>query len=135
MDDSKSKKLNRLAKVQGHLKKMAENELAITTRERNDLAEKIDSLSGYLTSLDPMHQHMLKHYATRHGKLMSRDVRLESIEKAQEQQVMKETKKGERLEDKRDAARADELRVREDNSVYELIDLHMSLKDSSLQQG
>jgi hypothetical protein len=49
--------------------------------------------------------------------------------------VMKETKKGERLEDKRDAARADELRVREDNSVYELIDLHMSLKDSSLQQG
>ncbi|MBN7807341.1 hypothetical protein JZX86_18470 [Agrobacterium rosae] len=135
MDDSKSKKLNRLAKVQGHLKKMAENELAITTRERNEIAEKIDALSGYLTSLDPMHQQMLKHYATRHGKLMSRDVRLESIEKAQEQQVLKETKKGERLEDKRDAARADELRVREDNSVYELIDLHMSLKDSSLQQG
>jgi hypothetical protein len=135
MDDSKSKKLNRLAKVQGHLKKMAENELAITTRERSELAEKMDALTGYLTSLDPMHQHMLKHYAARHGKLTSRDVRLESIEKAQEQQVMKETKKGERLEDKRDAARADEQRVRDDNSVYELIDLQMSLKDSSLQQG
>ncbi|MET0170842.1 hypothetical protein HRR99_01880 [Agrobacterium vaccinii] len=135
MDDSKSKKLNRLVKVQGHLKQMAENELAITTRERNEIAEKIDALSGYLTSLDPMHQQMLKHYATRHGRLMSRDVRLEAIEKAQEQHVLKETKKGERLEDKRDAARADEQRVREDNSVYEMIDLQMSLKDTSLQQG
>ena len=135
MDDSKSKKLGRLVKVQGHLKQMAENELAITTRERNELAEKIDTLTGYLTSLDPLHQHMLKHYATRHGRLKSRDIRLESIEKAQEQQVVKETKKGERLEDKRDDARADEARARDDNSVYELIDLQMSLKDTSLQQG
>lgn len=135
MADAKSKKLSRLVKVQGHLKQMAENELAITTRERNEVAEKLDTLTGYLTSLDPLHQHMLKHYATRHGRLTSRDVRLESIEKAQEQQVVKETKKGERLEDKRDDARADEARVREDNSVYELIDLQMSLKDTSLQQG
>lgn len=135
MDQLKSKKLDRLAKVQGHLKKMAENELAITTRERNDLAEKIDTLTGYLTSLDPLHQQMLKHYASRHGRLTSRDVRLEAIQQAQETQILKETKKGERLEEKRDAARADELRVREDNSVYELIDLQMSLKDSSLQQG
>ncbi|MBB3944835.1 hypothetical protein GGQ73_000760 [Rhizobium skierniewicense] len=135
MDPLKSKKLSRLVKVQGHLKQMAENELAITTRERTELAEKIETLSGYVTSLDPLHQQMLKHYAMRHGRLLSRDVRLEAIEKGQEQQVVKETKKGERLEEKRDAARADELRVQEDNSVYELIDLQMSMKDTSLQQG
>ncbi|NTE85417.1 hypothetical protein [Agrobacterium rubi] len=135
MDPLKSKKLSRLVKVQGHIKQMAENELAITTRERNELAEKIETLSGYVTSLDPLHQQMLKHYAMRHGRLLSRDVRLEAMEKGQEQQVVKETKKGERLEKKRDAARADELRVQEDNSVYELIDLQMSMKDTSLQQG
>ncbi|MES5098320.1 hypothetical protein ABUK73_08830 [Agrobacterium sp. BA1120] len=135
MDPNKSKKLSRLVKVQGHIQQMAENELAITTRERNELSEKIETLSGYLNSLDPLHQQMLKHYAVRHDRLKSRDVRLEAIEKAQEQQVLKETKKGERLEEKRDAARQDEQREREDNSIYELIDLHMALKDTSLQQG
>ncbi len=135
MDPHKSKKLSRLVKVQGHIQQMAENELAITTRERNELSEKIETLSGYLNSLDPLHQQMLKHYAVRHDRLKSRDVRLEAIEKAQEQQVLKETKKGERLEEKRDAARQDEQREREDNSIYELIDLHMALKDTSLQQG
>ncbi len=135
MDPLKSKKLNRLAKVQGHIKKMAENELAITTRERNEVSEKIEALSGYLNSLDPLHQQMLKHYVVRHERLLVRDVRLENIEKAQEQQVLKETKKGERLEEKRDAAREDEQRVREDNSIYEMIDLQLALKDTSLQQG
>lgn len=135
MDPLKSKKLNRLAKVQGHIKKMAENELAITTRERNEVSEKIEALSGYLNSLDPLHQQMLKHYAVRHERLLVRDVRLGNIEKAQEQQVLKETKKGERLEEKRDAAREDEQRVREDNSIYEMIDLQLALKDTSLQQG
>ncbi len=135
MDPLKSKKLNRLAKVQGHIKKMAENELAVTTRERNEVSEKIEALSGYLNSLDPLHQQMLKHYAVRHERLLVRDVRLENIEKAQEQQVLKETKKGERLEEKRDAAREDEQRVREDNSIYEMIDLQLALKDTSLQQG
>lgn len=135
MDALKSKKLNRLAKVQGHLKKMAENELAITTRERNEVAEKIEALSGYVNSLDPLHQQMLKHYAVRHERLLVRDVRLQNMEKAQEQQVLKETKKGERLEEKRDAARDDEQRVRDDNSIYEMIDLQIALKDTSLQQG
>lgn len=135
MDPLKSAKLNRLAKVQGHLKKMAENELAITTRERNEVAEKIEALSGYVNSLDPLHQQMLKHYAVRHERLLVRDVRLENMEKAQEQQVLKETKKGERLEEKRDAARDDEQRVRDDNSIYEMIDLQIALKDTSLQQG
>ncbi|MGV1907181.1 hypothetical protein [Agrobacterium cavarae] len=134
-DLSKSKKLDRLVKVQGHLTKMVENELAITTRERAELAEKIETLSGYLTSYDPLHQDMLKHYVMRHSRLMARDVRLESIQDAQETQLLKETKKGEKLEDKRDSAREDEARVRDDNSIYELIDLQISMKASSLQQG
>jgi len=134
-DQSKSKKLDRLAKVQGHLKKMAENELALTTRERNELTEKIDALSGYLTSFDPIHQDMLKHYVMRHSRLKARDVRLESIQQAQENQVLRETKKGEKLLEKRDDAREDEARERDDNSIYELIDLQISLKDTSLKQG
>ncbi len=134
-DQLKSKKLQRLARVQGHLTKMAENELAITTRERNELAEKIDALDGYLTSFDPIHQDMQKHYVMRHSRLKARDVRLHSIQQAQESQVLRETKKGEKLEDKRDAAREHEARERDDNSIYELIDLQMSLKDTSLKQG
>ncbi|WP_296018271.1 hypothetical protein [uncultured Agrobacterium sp.] len=133
-DLSKSKKLDRLVKVQGHLKKMVENELAITTRERTELAERIDELTGYLTTYDPLHQDMLKHYVMRHSRLMARDVRLEAIQQVQENQLLKETKKGEKLEDKRDSAREDEARERDDNSIYELVDLQISLK-SSLQQG
>ncbi|WP_296039083.1 hypothetical protein [uncultured Agrobacterium sp.] len=133
-DLSKSKKLDRLVKVQGHLKKMVENELAITTRERTELAERIEELTGYLTTYDPLHQDMLKHYVMRHSRLMARDVRLEAIQQVQENQLLKETKKGEKLEDKRDSAREDEARERDDNSIYELVDLQISLK-SSLQQG
>ncbi|MGV1915211.1 hypothetical protein [uncultured Agrobacterium sp.] len=133
-DLSKSKKLDRLVKVQGHLKKMVENELAITTRERTELAERIEELTGYLTTYDPLHQDMLKHYVMRHSRLMARDVRLEAIQQVQESQLLKETKKGEKLEDKRDSAREDEARERDDNSIYELVDLQISLK-SSLQQG
>ncbi len=133
-DLSKSKKLDRLVKVQGHLKKMVENELAITTRERTELAERIEELTGYLTTYDPLHQDMLKHYVMRHSRLMARDVRLEAIQQVQENQLLKETKKGEKLEDKRDSAREDEVRERDDNSIYELVDLQISLK-SSLQQG
>ena len=134
-DPLRSKKLDRLAKVQSHLKQMAENELALTTRERNDLAQKIDALTGYLTTYDPLHQDMLKHYVMRHSRLMARDVRLESIQQAQERHVLMEPKKGEKLVEKRDAARQDEARERDDNSIYELVDLQMSLKDTSLQQG
>ncbi len=133
-DLSKSKKLDRLVKVQGHLKKMVENELAITTRERTELAERIEELTGYLTTYDPLHQDMLKHYVMRHSRLLARDVRLEAIQQVQENQLLKETKKGEKLEDKRDSAREDEARERDDNSIYELVDLQISLK-SSLQQG
>ncbi|WP_296097709.1 hypothetical protein [uncultured Agrobacterium sp.] len=133
-DLSKSKKLDRLVKVQGHLKKMVENELAITTRERTELAERIEELTGYLITYDPLHQDMLKHYVMRHSRLMARDVRLEAIQQVQENQLLKETKKGEKLEDKRDSAREDEARERDDNSIYELVDLQISLK-SSLQQG
>lgn len=133
-DLSKSKKLDRLVKVQGHLKKMVENELAITTRERTELAGRIEELTGYLTTYDPLHQDMLKHYVMRHSRLMARDVRLESIQQVQENQLLKETKKGEKLEDKRDSAREEEARERDDNSIYELVDLQISLK-SSLQQG
>lgn len=135
MDPLKSKKLDRLAKVQGHLKKMAENELAITTRERNELADKIETLTGYLTSSDPLHQEFIKHYVVRHARLKTRDMRLEAMQEAQEMHLLKETKKGERLIDKRDAAREEEMREREDNTVYELIELQMSIKSSSLQQG
>ncbi len=133
-DLSKSKKLDRLVKVQGHLKKMVENELAIT-HPRADRACRTDRGAHRLSDhYDPLHQDMLKHYVMRHSRLMARDVRLEAIQQVQENQLLKETKKGEKLEDKRDSAREDEARERDDNSIYELVDLQISLK-SSLQQG
>jgi hypothetical protein len=135
MDNLRSQKLNRLVKVQRHVEKMAENDLALTIRERTSVAENMEKMADFITSLEPMHRAFSRNYTSQYSRLAARDTRLDLIQRAQETQVLKERTKADRLEEKKNDAVQLETRMADDKSVYELIDLHLTLKDVSLQQG
>lgn len=131
----KSRKLKRLVAVQRHVEKMAENELSMVIRERAEVAEATNRTVRVMTSLDPLHRPLSRHYLERFAKLTSRDRQLGNLQRTQETRLARERKKGDRLEEKMKEARQAETRVTDDNAVYDLIEMTLALKDTSLQQG
>jgi hypothetical protein len=121
-EKSRSEKLKRLVAVQRHLERIAENELADTTRQRNEVSQSMEKVIDAISSGDPVHMAFSVHYAERYGRLSLKDQQLEGIQKLIETKVLQERTKADRLEDHMKDARELEMREADDNAVYDIID-------------
>lgn len=128
-DLSRSKKLQRLVKVQRHLEHMAENDLAATTRQRAEVAENLDAVVEAIGSVNSIHQLFASLYSSQISRLTAKDQHLENVQRAQEQKIMREKAKADRLEDKAKLAREHEDGERQEASIQELLDIRLALGD------
>jgi len=131
MAQSRSDKLKRLVTVQRHLEKMAEIDLANTSRQRQEVTETMDVVAGAINSLDPLHRTFSRHYSGQYSKLQQQDQMLANVQQMHEMRVVRERTKGDRMEEHRKEAREAEDREADDNSIYDLIDQHVAYKDRS----
>ncbi|AAK86394.2 hypothetical protein EN41_14490 [Agrobacterium tumefaciens] len=121
--DKRSEKLKRLVTVQRHMEKMAEVELADTTRVRSEVAQSMESTFEAMSSMEPVHQTFSKHYSDRYSRLVVQDRQLEGVQQFQENKVLKEKTKADRLEDRMHIARDLEDREAGDNAIYDLLEI------------
>ena len=121
--DKRSDKLKRLTAVQRHMEKMAEVELADTTRVRSEVSQSMESVLVAMSSMEPVHQMFSKHYSDRYGRLVVKDRQLAGVQQLQENKVLKEKTKGDRLEEKMLGARELEDREADDNAIYDLLEI------------
>jgi hypothetical protein len=127
----KSQKLKRLVAVQRHLEKIAELDLADTARQRQEISAGLNRVIEALGSMDPVHRLFSQSYAERFARLSSDDRRMADVQRVQENVVLRQRTKAERLEDKMIEARDDEDRETEDNTLQDLIDLTFATPASS----
>lgn len=128
MAQSRSEKLKRLVSVQRHLEKMAEIDLASTTRQRQEGAETMEAVAGAINSLDPVHRSFSRHYSNQYSKLQQQDQMLANVQQMHEMRVVRERTKGDRMEDHMKDARNAEDREVADDAIYDLIDQHIAYK-------
>ena len=121
-EKNRSEKLKRLVAVQRHLERIAENELADTTRQRNEVSQSMEKLIDAISSADPVHMVFSVQYAERYARLTLKDQQLDGIQKLIETKVLQERTKADRLEDHMMDARELEMREADDNAVYDIID-------------
>ncbi|MBB3455716.1 hypothetical protein FHT86_004015 [Rhizobium sp. BK313] len=121
-EKNRSEKLKRLVAVQRHLERIAENELADTTRQRNEVSQSMEKLIDAISSADPVHMVFSVQYAERYARLTLKDQQLDGIQKLIETKVLQERTKADRLEDHMMDARELETREADDNAVYDIID-------------
>ncbi|MBT9371915.1 hypothetical protein [Rhizobium sp. CSW-27] len=123
---TRSSKLKRLVAVQRHLEKMAEGELAGATRQRAEVGEQMDLVIGAIGSMTPLHMQFSRHYSERFGRLMVKDSQLAGVQQVLEARVLRERTKGDRLEDHMKDALSLEDRERDDNAVYDLLEITLA---------
>ncbi|QRI63699.1 hypothetical protein JQ506_23370 [Shinella sp. PSBB067] len=128
MAQNRSDKLKRLVTVQRHLEKMAEIDLATTTRQRREVAETMDVVVEAINSLDPVHRSFSRHYSGQYGKLQQQEQMLANVQEMHEMRLVRERAKGDRMEDRMKEARSAEDREAADDSIYDLIDQHIAYK-------
>lgn len=129
-EQTRSKKLKRLVNLQRHLEKMAENELAATGRQIVEVNQSKESVIEAIGSMTPVHMQFSHNYSSRFGRLMVREKQLTDIQKAQEVRVIKERTKGDRLEDQMKEARELEDREKDDNAIYDLLEITLAQGDN-----
>lgn len=130
MAQSRSEKLKRLVTVQRHLEKMAEIDLANTTRQRQEAAETMDAVAEAINSLNPVHRSFSRHYSGQYSRLQQQDQMLANVQQMHEMRVVRERTKGDRMEDHMKDARSAEEREAADDAIYDLIDQHIAYKGS-----
>ena len=128
---NRSDKLKRLVAVQRHLEKIAESDLAATTRQRQEVNQTMEVVMDAIGSLDSLHRMFAQHYAERFSRLSIQDAQLAGMQNLHERRVLKERTKAERLEEHMLEARSDEDREEADNAIYDLIDLQVSAAPAS----
>lgn len=126
MEKSRSEKLKRLVTVQRHLEKMAEMDLANTTRQRQEVAETMDAVVEALNSLNPVHRGFSQIYSGQFGRLQQTEQMLANVQQMHEMRVVRERTKGDRMEERMHEAREAEDRAAADASIYDLIDQHVA---------
>ncbi|MFN7103025.1 MAG: hypothetical protein ACK4N1_10440 [Pseudorhizobium sp.] len=131
---NRSKKLKRLVNVQRHLEKMAESELAATTRHREEVAQSMEVVIAAIGSMEPVHRQFSQNYAERYGRLTIKEQQLESVQQLQETRVLKERTKADRLEEHMKDARDLEDREASDQAIYDLLEITLSAPASSKLQ-
>lgn len=134
-DMDRSKKLKRLVSVQRHMEKMIENELSIIVRQREEVNTAMELTANVMTSLDPIHRGLSRHYLGRFSRLATEEKQLMAARRSQEARLAKERSKGDRLDERRKEAVEQEQRAREDDAVINLLEMMITLKDTSFQQG
>jgi hypothetical protein len=127
---TRSEKLKRLVKVQRHLEQMAESELANTTRARREVQENMDAVVEAIGSMAPVHQIFASLYSGQISRLTAKDQHFENLQMIQENRIVRERAKGDRLEENMKDARDFENREAEDNTIYDLIDQRVVLDAS-----
>ena len=128
MAQSRSEKLKRLVTVQRHLEKMAEIDLANTTRQRQEAAETMEAVAEAINSLNPVHRGFSRHYSGQYSRLQQQDQMLANVQQMHEMRVVRERTKGDRMEDHMKEARGAEEREAADDAIYDLIDQHIAYK-------
>jgi hypothetical protein len=130
----KSNKLKRLVAVQRHMERMAESDLGITAQRIEENAQSMDNVMEAIGSLDPLHRLFAQNYADRFNRLSNTDKQLHGLQQVQEMKLMRERAKGDRLEENMKDARDHEERERDDDAIYDLIDLKFATPASSKLQ-
>ena len=130
----KSDKLKRLVAVQRHMERMAESDLGITAQRIEQNARSMDTVMDAIGSLDPLHRLFAQNYADRFDRLSNTDKQLHGLQQVQEMKLMRERAKGDRLEENMKDARDHEERERDDDAIYDLIDLKFATPASSKLQ-
>jgi Na+/phosphate symporter len=126
-DQSRSAKLQRLVKVQRHLEHMAENELASTTRARAELADDLEAVVDAIGSVNSIHQMFASIYSAQISRLTAKDQHLQTMQQVQEQKILREKAKADRLQDRAKDAREIEDNEAQEQSIQELLDIRMAL--------
>jgi hypothetical protein len=134
MDKNLTDKLKRLVTVQRHLEKMAEYDLAETSRQRAEVNAAMDVAILALGSLDPVHRAFSQSYADRFGRLSIKDQQLTGMQQVHEMRLTRERAKGDRLEESMLDALQAERREADDNAVYDVIDQQFATPASSKLQ-
>jgi hypothetical protein len=130
-DQSRSAKLGRLVKVQRHLEHMAENELAATTRARAELADDLQAVVDAIGSVNSIHQLFASLYSTQISRLTAKDQHLQNVQQAQEQKILRERAKADRLAERAEDARDMEDREAQEGAIQELLDIRLALGGES----
>ena len=125
---SRSEKLDRLVKVQRHLERMAEVELAAATRARGEIQENLVAVVDAIGSLEPIHQIFAGLYSGQISRLTAKDQHLETLQQIHENKMTRERAKGDRLEENMKQAREQETREADDLAVYDIIDQQIAVK-------
>lgn len=119
----KSDKLKRLVAVQRHMERMAESDLGITAQRIEENARSMETVMEAIGSLEPLHRLFAQNYADRFDRLSNTDKQLHGLQQVQEMKLMRERAKGDRLEENMKEARDHEERERDDDAIYDLIDI------------
>ncbi|NNU67935.1 hypothetical protein G9X67_22020 [Rhizobium sp. WYCCWR 11152] len=134
IEKKRSQKLKRLLSVQRHIERMAENDLAETSRQRVEVNVAMDDVILALGSMDPVHHAFSQNYADRFGRLTIKDQQLTGMQQIHEMRLTRERAKGDRLEDGVKEALEVERREADDNAVYDVIDQQFATPASSKLQ-
>ncbi|MBW8790079.1 hypothetical protein HFO94_09925 [Rhizobium leguminosarum] len=134
IEKKRSQKLKRLLSVQRHIERMAENDLAETSRQRVEVNVAMDDVILALGSMDPVHHAFSQNYADRFGRLTIKDQQLTGMQQVHEMRLTRERAKGDRLEDGMKEALEAERREADDNAVYDVIDQQFATPASSKLQ-
>ncbi|CAK06231.1 hypothetical protein ACCS54_00200 [Rhizobium johnstonii] len=134
IEKKRSQKLKRLLSVQRHIERMAENDLAETSRQRVEVNVAMDDVILALGSMDPVHHAFSQNYADRFGRLTIKDQQLTGMQQIHEMRLTRERAKGDRLEDGMKEALEVERREADDNAVYDVIDQQFATPASSKLQ-
>lgn len=127
----KSDKLKRLVAVQRHMERMAESDLGITAQRIEENARSMENVMEAIGSLEPLHRLFAQNYADRFDRLSNTDKQLHGLQQVQEMKLMRERAKGDRLEENMKDARDHEDRERDDDAIYDLIDIKFATPASS----
>ncbi|MBB4234899.1 hypothetical protein [Rhizobium esperanzae] len=131
VEKNRSQKLKRLLLVQRHLERMAENDLAETSRQRVEVNAAMDDVILALGSMDPVHHAFSQNYADRFGRLSIKDQQLTGMQQIHEMRLARERAKGDRFEESMNDALEAERREADDNAVYDVIDQQFATPASS----
>ncbi|MCV9944261.1 MULTISPECIES: hypothetical protein [Rhizobium] len=134
VEKSRSQKLKRLLSVQRHIERMAENDLAETSRQRVEVNVAMDDVILALGSMDPVHHAFSQNYADRFGRLSIKDQQLTGMQQIHEMRLARERAKGDRFEEGMKEALEAERREADDNAVYDVIDQQFATPASSKLQ-
>ncbi|ANL32838.1 hypothetical protein AMC83_CH00764 [Rhizobium phaseoli] len=134
IEKSRSQKLKRLLSVQRHIERMAENDLAETSRQRIEVNAAMDDVIVALGSMDPVHHAFSQNYADRFGRLTIKDQQLTGMQQIHEMRLTRERAKADRLEEGMKEALDAERREADDNAVYDVIDQQFATPASSKLQ-